>query len=321
VTGYAQNPGDPDVVDMVTVNVHQDGDPANTTSGSDDSMVVAPAAVPPPPPPAGISIVKGGPALAHVGDTITYTFNVRLTQNSPPLSGITVTDPICDAGSLTGPSGDDRDGVLEQGENWRYTCTHTVTASDADPLPNTAEACGTAPGGRVCDRGSHSVDIVHPAITIVKTAHPTGGAPGDSIRYRFEVTNTGDVDLSDVSVDDDVLGHICDIAILLPGQTVTCSAVHAIPQDASAPIVNVATAIGTDPTGVQVSDQDRAVVDIVLGRTVTPPTKTPPGGLAFTGSSAVIPLGIVALLFFLLGSALLWASRSRGRHPAGTEGG
>jgi hypothetical protein len=156
------------------------------------------------------------------------------------------------------------------------------------------------------------VDIIHPAITVVKTAHPASGSPGDTISYTFDVTSTGDVDLTHVSVDDDVLGHICDIAILVPGQTATCTATHTIPQNAPGSIRNVATATGIDPTGRRVTDQDDATVDIVLGRIVTPPTTTPPPGLAFTGGSAVIPLGVVALLLLLVGSVLLWTSRDQG---------
>jgi uncharacterized repeat protein (TIGR01451 family) len=276
---------------------------------------------PPPPPPSptpGIHIVKDGPATAHVGDTITYTFDVNLISGSPSLTNVTVTDPICDAGTLTGPAGDDGDSVLEQAETWGYTCTHVVTSSDPDPLPNTATAEGHSGGTTVTDDDSHEVDIVHPAIQIQKQARPQSGSPGDEITYTYTVTNTGDVELFDISVDDDVIGHICDIASLAPGESQECTATYTIPEDSPAHIRNVAVAEGHDEWGVQVRDEDTEVIDFVLGQTITPtttpPTKTPPGGTAFTGSSAVIPLSVVALILLTAGTALLWAGRRRGRH-------
>ena len=179
---------------------------------------------PPPPPTPGIQIVKDGPATAHVGDTITYTFDVSLISGSPSLTNVTVTDPICDAGTLTGPTGDDGDSMLEQGETWAYSCTHVVTASDPDPLPNTATAEGHSGATTVTDDDSHEVDIVHPAIRIQKQARPQSGSPGEQITYHYTVTNIGDVALFDISVDDDVIGHICTIASLAPGETKECTA-------------------------------------------------------------------------------------------------
>ena len=80
----------------------------------------------------GIDIEKGGPDLAHVGDTITYTFDVSLTTPEP-LFDVTVTDPNCNEGAPVYVSGDDGDDVLEPGETWSYTCTHLVT--DDGPRP------------------------------------------------------------------------------------------------------------------------------------------------------------------------------------------
>jgi len=69
---------------------------------------------------------------------------------------------------------------------------------------------------------------------------------------------------------------------------------------------------GTDPLGETVSDDDTEVIDVILGQTITP-TKTPPGGTAFTGTSVAIPLGAVALIFLTAGTALLWVGRRWGR--------
>jgi uncharacterized repeat protein (TIGR01451 family) len=265
--------------------------------------------------PAGITIVKDGPATAHVGETVTYTFDVSLAAGSPPLSNVSVSDPICDPGTMTGPTGDDGDGVLEQGEVWGYSCTHVVTETDPDPLPNTATACGTGPAGQVCSNDDHLVDVVHPEITVVKEADPRSGSPGEVITYTYTVTNSGDVPLYDISVDDDVLGHICDIAVLQPGETKVCTGTYQIPEDAPPNLRNIVIVGGTDPWGVEVRDEDEETIDVILGTTVTP-TKTPPGGTAFTGTAAAIPLAGIALAFLTVGTGLLWAGRRRGRHAS-----
>ncbi len=311
ITGTAPNDNTcPTLQNTATVSVNGSGTDTNTV---ETTVTGCTTPTPPPPPPIGIQIVKGGPALAHVGDTITYTFDVSLTTPTP-LSNVTVTDPICDAAPVLGStSGGDTDDVLEAGEIWHYTCTHLVTDADPDPLPNTATVTGTSSDGRTAtDQDSHLVDLIHPAIEIVKTADPTSGEPGDTITYTYVVTNIGDVTLYDISVDDDVIGHICDIASLDPGASETCTAEYVIP-DQTGPIRNVGTAVGSDELGTKVKDDDRASVDVVLGEVIT---KTPPRGTAFTGASGVVPLAGLALLLLLAGSGSLFLSRRRRKGDA-----
>jgi uncharacterized repeat protein (TIGR01451 family) len=256
-------------------------------------------------PPIGIDIQKDGPDLAHVGDTITYSFTVQLSQDEP-LSNVTVTDPNCNEGAPVYVSGDDGDNVLEPGEVWSYTCTRLVTATDPDPLPNTASVQGTADDGRsATDSDDHSVDLIHPAIQIVKTVDPKSGNPGDTVTYTYVVTNTGDTTLSDISVDDDVIGHIGDIAQLAPGASVTLTKDFVLPSG-DPEVTNVGSATGTDPLGEQVSDVDDAFVTIVEAE--NPPPSTPP--TAFTGSDAA-RLGLIAGVLAALGLLGLLMGRRR----------
>ncbi|MEX2203325.1 MAG: hypothetical protein WD965_04475, partial [Actinomycetota bacterium] len=54
---------------------------------------------------------------------------------------------------------------------------------------------------------------------------------------------------------------------------------------------------------------------VVLGRTVTPttppPTRTPPGGIAFTGPGSAAPLMALAFALLTLGMGLLWAGNRK----------
>jgi uncharacterized repeat protein (TIGR01451 family) len=267
--------------------------------------------------PPGIDIVKNGPATAYVGDTITYTFDVSLAASSGPLTNIQVTDNRCDAAPvLVSKTGGDQDATLETGETWHYSCTHVVTAADPDPLPNTGTATGTdTGGGTVTDSDDHVVDIIHPDIQIRKSADVDSAAPGEQVVYTYRITNTGDVTLFDISVDDDKVGHICDIPVLDPGETKVCKATFTIPGNANIDFTNVVIAVGEDENGTEVSDEDDLTIQIVLGTTVTPTdTVTPPGGVAFTGTGVFVPLVGLALLMLTIGTGLLWWGRRRGSH-------
>jgi uncharacterized repeat protein (TIGR01451 family) len=302
-----------------TATVDSDQTSPQTSNGVTTTITgCVPPPPPPPPPPttAGIQVVKGGPTVVHVGDTITYTFAVSLAPGSAALTNITLVDPICSATpTLLSKTGGDQDTALETGETWNYRCTHVVTATDPDPLPNTVTVTGTGPSGQVSDTDSHSVDIIHPDIRIVKTANPGSIGPGETVTYTFKVTNTGDVTLFDVKVTDDRLGHICTIGRLDVGETRTCTAEFTASSDFGGPLVNVGKAKGHDVTGVSVQDTDRVSIDVVLGKTVTPPV-TPPSGLAFTGPSDLVQMTGVALLLLVLGSGILFFTR---RREGGTE--
>ena len=79
---------------------------------------------------------------------------------------------------------------------------------------------------------------------------------GDTIRYRFEVQNTGNVTLDDVAVVDPRLADAgidvaCAPTTLAPGATAACTAsapyVVTEADEAAGAAVNVATATATDP--------------------------------------------------------------------------
>jgi hypothetical protein len=126
---------------------------------------------PKPPDTPQIQVVKDGPATAHSGDTLTFSYTVTNPGNVP-LTSVTATDDRCSPLTRTG---DTSDTTLDPGDTWTYTCSYVIQYSpgDANPVVNTVTTCGMPPGGGgspgggtpVCDTDQHSTTIL-PAGTV-----------------------------------------------------------------------------------------------------------------------------------------------------------
>ncbi len=212
-----------------------------------------------------LQVVKGGPATALVGDTVTYTFAVSHAPSSDgsPVSAIAVSDDI--AGTPTYVSGDDGDGLLESGETWNYTVDYTIGGGDPDPLVNTVSVDGTDLNGEAIPTAtdSHSVDIEVPApsIALSKTTSDTLSA-GATITYDLVAENTGNVTLTGVQISEGLSGSTvvgsCPAATLAPGETTSCQFEYTATQGDidSGSLTNDASVVGTPPGGGTVSDTD-----------------------------------------------------------------
>jgi hypothetical protein len=83
-----------------------------------------------------------------------------------------------------------------------------------------------------------------------------------TVTWEYVVTNTGPVALTDVQVTDDQEGAIaCPKDALEPGESMTCTLTGQAPPEADVPAegffyANVATVVGTPPTGPDVTDED-----------------------------------------------------------------
>nr|WP_084344288.1 DUF11 domain-containing protein [Microbacterium resistens] len=215
----------------------------------------------------GLSVVKSADKTELVvGERITYSFVVTNTGN------VTLTEVSVNESSFTG-SGEmsaiecpPEAASLAPGAQVVCTATYVVTQADADAgsVENTATATGTPPGGDPLDSPPSSVRVPQdpaPGLSLVKTADPAqGGKVGDTITYSFTVTNTGNVTLTDVTVDEGEFsgtGELSEIVCpdgantLVPGQAVTCTASYVLTQadvDAGG-VTNSAVATGNPPGG------------------------------------------------------------------------
>jgi hypothetical protein len=271
--------------------------------------------------PVGIDILKTGPTQAHEGDTVTYRFTVTNTGEAT-LSNVVVIDNVLGSVGTIDSLAPGASKVLEK--------SYTVPAGQLASVVNNAKACGTFPTGdtkgSVCDEASHVLDVLHPAITIDKSVSPTTVNGSGNVVFTYVVKNTGDITLSGVTVEDDVLGLISILGTLEPGKSETVARISAV--GASSPTRNIGSARGTDPLGRQVKASDDAVITIVqptvLGATTTTTPTTQPttsvlgatqtkpaaSDLARTGSDPRRLLMWGAVLI-LAGAALLWRTRTR----------
>lgn len=209
-----------------------------------------------------IHVVKSGPVAAHEGDTVTYTFTVT-NAGDIALSNDTVNDSL--AGDATYQSGDtNTNGLLETSETWVFTKQYTIPTPQVANVVNTGTACGTDPlQTQVCDTDNHTLDVLHPAVTVVKSG-PATAYEGDTVTYTFVVTNTGDTTLTAVGINDDIAtGETCLASTLAPGAFTTCTASYTIPNPQVANVVNTVTACGIDSLQRQVCDTDSHNLDIL----------------------------------------------------------
>jgi uncharacterized repeat protein (TIGR01451 family) len=242
---YTVQAGDPDpLVNTATVSSDdvEDPDPSNNVdTWSVD--ILHPA----------IDVSKSGPQYAHESDTISYTITVKNTGDTP-LYNVIVTDTLL---------GNIPIGFLDVGQSVTLTLTYTVNAGDPDPLVNTATASGEDPLDLiVTDTASWTVDVLHPAIAIDKSADKDQAHAGDTITYTITVTNTGDTPLYNVIVTDTLLGNI-PIGFLDVGQSVTLTLTYTVLAGDPDPLVNTATASGQDILGEEVTATDTWSVDLI----------------------------------------------------------
>ena len=262
-----------------------------------------------------IQIVKSASrtTVTAAGQAITYSFEVLNTGNTT-LRGVTVVDPLPGLGAISCPT-----ATLAPGATMTCTAGYSVSQADMDAgnIASPATATGTPPSGpAVVDTDRVSVTATQgPQVALVKSADPSSvDRAGRSITYSFVVTNTGNVTLTDLVIDDALPGVStvsCPVTTLAPASSTTCTATKVATQsdiDAGA-IINTATVSGTPPTGPAVTASDSRVVDapargsIELVKTATPTTVTAAGQIvAF--SFALANTGNVTLTGVAVGDPL-----------------
>jgi len=221
-------------------------------------------------------VYNGDAARAKVGDKITYTFTVTNTGNVT-VSNILINDAKLGTTNLAlSPS------TLAPQAIGTITQDYTITQADIDlgSVTNTAIAIGQDPQGvNVQDISGTAVDNDNSTVTtlpksgslaFVKTGVYNGDATkaqvGDKITYTFTVTNTGNVTVSNILINDAKLG-VTSLALvpstLAPLATGVITREYTITQaDIDIrKVTNTAIAKGQDPQGNNVEDISGTAVD------------------------------------------------------------
>jgi uncharacterized repeat protein (TIGR01451 family) len=163
---------------------------------------------------AGLIVDANKDGVNSAGDTVKYDYTVKNTGNVT-LTAVTLID---DNGTPTVTTDDvtivlaDTTLIPGQTTTGNYTTTLTQAVLNAGVLTNIANVSGKPPTGpNVTDKDTQTVNpLGTPAITLVKTAgaivdfnHDGVQSAGDQVTYTYTATNTGNVELFNVSLSDD----------------------------------------------------------------------------------------------------------------------
>ncbi|MBU4234741.1 MAG: DUF11 domain-containing protein [Proteobacteria bacterium] len=168
---------------------------------------------------------------------------------------------------------------------------------DSDPDPTTGITT-TITLGIGEDNLTVDAGLIGAAINIEKTTNTVDAdsapgvllAVGDAITWTYVVTNTGNADLSGVTVTDDKIGAItCPQTTLAVAESMTCTATGTA---VAGQYANIGSVVASPPSGSAVSDSDPS--HYLAASTTTPAIdieKATNGQDADTGSGPVIAVG------------------------------
>ena len=233
-----------------------------------------------------LTITKTASATSFtVGVAASYTLNVQNTGTAATTAVSTITDAI-PAGLTIGtlPAGCTAAGQtvtctiaagLAAGASTSFIIPVTPTEAAVPGVTNTATVSGggdsTCPAAARCTGSVTTPVLFISSLTLDKTASPTTlTAVGATVTYSFLVTNTGNVTITGLQINETVFSGTgtapvvtCPVTTLAALASTTCTGTYAVTQqdiDAGT-ITNTATASGTDLVGgTSTSPPDTATV-------------------------------------------------------------
>lgn len=204
-----------------------------------------------------------------VGDVISYTFHVTNSGNVTLRSPGIVETSFSGSGALSAISCPP--DALSPGASADCTASYPVTQADltAGSIVNTAAATATTPAGATVDSADSTATVTVDqvaSLTIVKSATPSGAAAynaGQLITYTYVVTNTGNVPVTGIAVNEreftgsgPLSAISCPATALEPATQFSCTATYTLTQqdvDAGS-LTNTANATGTAASGPVMAD-------------------------------------------------------------------
>jgi len=186
-----------------------------------------------------------GPIL--VGGTANFTLTVQNTGNVT-LTDVILSDPLAAGCDTTIP-------VLAPLDSVVYTCEQ-----DNVSVSFTNVATATATNFPVSDSNDAPVTVVSPGVSIQKLPDLQQITPGQTADFTIVISNTGDVDLTNVVVSDALAPNCVNtIGRLAVGTSESYECSVAVTDD----FTNTASVVATAPIGPELADEDDAVVQVV----------------------------------------------------------
>ena len=228
-----------------------------------------------------IESLTGDDAVA--GKILTYTFDIENTGETT-LKDVRLVEHLhgmqgqgIDWSTHTDAATDD--GVLSPDEHVFGTMTYTLTQADVDAgaINNTASVYAVSPQGAIytSDDVAGTTAGAHPSLSLVKSASTSkvrgdDAVAGYEIEWFFELTNTGNVTLTDIDVDD-YLDGTSDVdygswnRTLVPGASHVVSATYKLTRSDIdvGKVTNTAIAHSKSPDGADI-DSNESTVDVII---------------------------------------------------------
>ncbi|MCC8045417.1 MAG: Cna B-type domain-containing protein [Clostridiales bacterium] len=225
-----------------------------------------------------------GTTMVKIGETITYT--ISYTNNTNTEQTVTITDTLPTGLTYESSQVNSVDAApVQNGQTLTWTIekvqpftsgsvTVTVTVTDA-----ALTASGTVSNTAVVKIGNASeakatseVPVYNPALSVTKTASaPTsseGYALGETITYTITVTNTGNVDLINVAVEDALVNKtgtykLTYAGTLAPKASTTFTVTYTVTADdvAAGFVKNSVTATAVDSNNEEVTGTAEVTVN------------------------------------------------------------
>ncbi len=229
---------------------------------------------------------------------VTYTYQEK-NDGDDPISNVIVSDDKCSPVKptlgidLIHNVGDtNKNGVLDPGETWVFTCKATLN----EITTNTATATGTASDQQPAPKetsGEVTVTVINPHTTLTKTPSATIVRKGDSVTYTYKEKNDGTDPITNVVVTDDKCspvtptlggdgihntGDTNNNGVLDPGETWTYTCKTTLNDTTT----NVATASGTASDDKAAPDErsGEVTVKVINPHTTLIKSADPTSGLA-----------------------------------------
>lgn len=203
------------------------------------------------------------------GANAQFTLRIKNTGDLV-LHNVVLTDALCNNGApvLVSKGDNDAGNLLSPDEVWVYSCTRNSVQAD---FTNTASVTALDPANKtVSDSEQALVNVIQPNVTLNKRPDAQTVLKGGTATFYLDITNTGDADLTKVTVSD----VLCSAAPTLtsgdnnndnklnPSETWTYSCVR---NNVVEDFTNFASITFADETGNQLTRTDTATVDVING--------------------------------------------------------